>query len=72
MNRMPANPLIRRALAVAERRLGIEELAARLTAHHTTVAAWRDGHATMPERKFLLLVDVLTELDPTWDDWDGK
>jgi len=69
---MPANPLVKRALQVAEGRLGMEELAARLKAHSSTVIAWRDGHATMPERKFLLLVDVLTELDPSWTDWDRQ
>ena len=24
----------------------------------------------MPEYKFLRLVDILTELDPSWVDWD--
>ena len=34
----------------------------------TTIRAWQFGHAIMPERKFLRLVDILIELDPTWVD----
>jgi hypothetical protein len=26
------------------------------------------GHATMPESKFLALVDILNELEPDWTD----
>ena len=66
----PGNTLVVRAIEVAEQRLGMEELARRLKTPDTTVRAWRDRHATMPERKFLLLVDVLAELDVTWTDWD--
>jgi hypothetical protein len=45
----------------------MKELARRLKATEATVGAWRDGHASMPERKFLLLVDLLDELDASWD-----
>jgi DNA-binding transcriptional regulator YiaG len=61
-----------RAISVVERKIGITELAARLKVPEDTLRAWRDGHATMPERKFLMLIDVLTELVPTWDDWDQR
>ncbi len=66
----PGNTLVARAIEVAEQKIGIEELARRLNAPDTTVRAWRDRHASMPERKFLLLVDVLAELDVGWADWD--
>jgi hypothetical protein len=66
MNRLPVTPLITRGIAIAEKYLGMEALAERLRAHPDTIRAWRDGHATMPERKFLLLVDILTDLDPNW------
>jgi hypothetical protein len=70
MNRLPASPLVSRALDVAERHLGIEELSRRLVAPESMIRAWRFGHATMPEYKFLRLVDIITELDPSWIDWD--
>jgi hypothetical protein len=70
MNRLPASPLIFRALDVAEKHLGIEELSRRLVAPESMIRAWRFGHATMPEYKFLRLVDIITELDPSWIDWD--
>jgi hypothetical protein len=70
MNRLAANPLIGRALDVAEKRLGIEELCRRLIVPEATIRAWRFGHTTMPEDKFQRLVDVLLEIEPTWIDWD--
>jgi hypothetical protein len=54
------------ALEAAEKRLGMEELAIRLKAPATTVRAWRMGHATMPERKFVMLIDILASIEPTW------
>jgi hypothetical protein len=68
MNRLPASPLISKGLEIAEKYLGMEELCRRLGAPDSTIKAWRFGHATMPERKFLLLVDILMELDPNWTD----
>jgi hypothetical protein len=68
MNRLPTSPLIARGLEIAEKHLGIEELSKRLGVHESTVRAWRFGHATMPEYKFLRLVDILTDLDPNWTD----
>lgn len=72
MNRLPANPPVARALAVAENRLGVEELCRRLVAvaPETLLRAWRLGHSTMPEYKFLRRVDILTELDPSWVEGD--
>ena len=70
MNRLPASPLISRAIRVAEQHLGIEELARRLVAPETLIRTWQTGLATMPEYKFLRLVDILTELDPGWTEWD--
>jgi hypothetical protein len=64
MNRIPASPLIERALEIAEKLTGMERLSQRLGAPDTTIRAWRFGHATMPEHKFLRLVDLLAELDP--------
>ena len=72
MNRLPASPLIARVIEVVAARLGADELARRLNVPLTTLDAWRNGQATMPEFKFLRLVDVLTELDASWDDWDGR
>jgi len=72
MKRLPASPLIARSLEIAEKHLGMRELAWRLHSAEDTIRAWREGHATMPQYKFLRLVDVLTELDPSWQDWDNK
>jgi len=70
VKRLAASPLITRALDVAEKRLGMDELCHRLAAPETLVRAWRLGQAAMPEYKFLRLVDILTELDPSWTEWD--
>ena len=70
MKRMGVNPLVLRALEVVERKVGLHELALRLHMPEDTVRAWRDGNATMPERYFLRLVDVLTEISADWQDWD--
>jgi hypothetical protein len=68
MKRIPASPLVTKALEIAEKRLGRDELVRRLGAPDSTIKAWRFGHATMPEYKFLRLVDILTDLDPNWQD----
>jgi len=72
MERLPRPVLVMRALEVVEKKIGLQELARRLGMPPETVTAWRDGMATMPERKFLKLVDVLTDLDPDWREWDEK
>jgi hypothetical protein len=68
MKRMPASPLISKGLEIAENHLGIEELANRLHTVPSIIHAWLRGHATMPEYKFLRLVDILNELEPDWTD----
>jgi len=56
-----------RAIEIAEKHLGTTELAERLKAPESTVRAWRMGHAAIPERKFLLLVELLASLEPEWE-----
>ena len=68
MNRLPVSPLITKGLDIAERHIGIEELSRRLAVPETTIRAWRFGHVTMPDAKFLQLVDILVTLDPRWMD----
>lgn len=68
MNRLPVSPLITKGLEIAEKHLGIDELSRQLGAPDTTIRAWRFGHATMPERTFLKLVDILSAIDPDWTD----
>lgn len=72
MNRPPASPLVSRAIDVAEKRLGMDELAQKLVAPPTAIEAWRSGHPSMPEAKFLKLVDILTDLSIQWDEWNPK
>jgi hypothetical protein len=67
MNRIPVSPLISRGLELAEKRLGQVELSVRLGSPAESIKAWRIGTATMPEQKFRMLVDILTELDPNWN-----
>ena len=69
---MSVSPLIVRALDVAEKHLGIDELCRRLVVPQDSIRAWQRGHATMPQYKFLRLVDILTELDPSWKEWDDS
>ena len=42
-------------------------LSERLNAPPELIRIWIDGHATMPHRKFLLLVDLLDELGDSPD-----
>jgi len=70
VKRLAASPLIARALDIAEKRLGMEELCHRLAVPESAVRGWRLGHTAMPEYKFLRLVDILTELEPSWVEWD--
>ena len=66
MNRMPASPVVSKGLEIAEKHLGIVELAKRLHTVPSIIYAWRLGHDTMPEYKFLALADILSALDPDW------
>jgi hypothetical protein len=53
------------ALERALKALGPEKLSARLNAPPELIQTWINGHATMPKRKFLLLVDIIDEGDDT-------
>jgi hypothetical protein len=59
---MPDSEFSARALERALKALGPEELATRLQAPPELIQTWINGHATMPERKFLRLVDVLDDI----------
>lgn len=48
-----------RLLRQAADHIGLEELAMRLKASASLVDAWMQGLATLPDRKFSLLADVL-------------
>jgi hypothetical protein len=58
--------LVRLAIAAAEAKIGMEELVRRLKAPESTVRAWRDGHGAIPQKKFVLLIEVMTDVDPHW------
>ena len=66
MKRLHVSPLVLRAIEIAEKRLGMQELSTRLEATPAAIQAWRFGHAEMPDKDFLRLVDLLTELEPGW------
>jgi transcriptional regulator with XRE-family HTH domain len=70
MNRPPVSPLIGRALDIALKRLGKEELCKRLGVSQPTLDAWRLGHIVMPQADFLHLIDILTTLDIRWSEWN--
>ena len=70
MNRLPVSPLVMRALAVAEKRLGISQLCHRLDAPEAVVRAWQSGAIEMPDKDFLRLIDIVIDLEP--DFWARK
>jgi hypothetical protein len=72
MRSLDVSPIVLRALDVAERHLGAAELARQLNAPWNAVKLWRTGHLEMPEYMFLRLVDILTELDPSWNEQRTK
>ena len=43
-------------------RVGTADLAKRLNVPESLLQAWMSGHASMPDRKFLLLAEVLEQL----------
>ena len=51
------------ALRRAAELYGREELARYLNAPVDTLEHWLSGHATMPPRKFIVVLDLLTEAD---------
>jgi len=52
-----------RALERALKAIGPDLLSARLQVPPELIQTWINGHATMPERKFLRLIDVLDEIE---------
>ena len=72
MDRRPVSPLVARALKIAEKHLGIAEVAKRLGATESTVTSWQLGLAEMPDREFLLLADLLNEIGEPWLYPEGK
>ena len=59
-----------RALVVLEKRLGIDELCNRLGAPEAAVRAWQTGAVDMPDKDFLRLIDIVTDLEPEF--WSRK
>ena len=59
---MPDREFMAKALERALKALGPQELGTRLKAPPELIQTWINGHATMPERVFLRLVDVLDEV----------
>jgi hypothetical protein len=49
-------------LRMAAQRLGPAELAKRLNVPESLLTAWMSGHASMPDRKLLVLADLLDKL----------
>ena len=49
-------------LRMAAQRLGPAELAKRLNVPESLLTAWMSGHASMPDRKLLILADLLDKL----------
>jgi hypothetical protein len=47
---------------MAAQRLGPVELAKRLNVPESLLTAWMSGHASMPDRKLLILADLLDKL----------
>jgi hypothetical protein len=60
---VPDRHFTTQALERALKALGPEKLSVRLQVPPELIQTWINGHATMPERKFLRLVDVLDEID---------
>ena len=67
---MPPSPLVIRALAVTEKRLGIDELSQRLGVPETVIRSWQIGVTEMPDKDFLRLIDIITDVEP--DFWGRK
>lgn len=45
--------------------IGLDELAARLDAPAQAVQTWMRGQEAMPERNFMLLLDLLLDINPS-------
>ena len=53
-----------------ERRLGIDELCKRLDAPEAAIRAWQSGAVEMPDKDFLRLIDIVTDIEPEF--WTRK
>jgi hypothetical protein len=60
---MPDREVMSQALERALKAIGPDELSSRLKAPPELIQTWINGHATMPERQFLRLVDVLDDIE---------
>jgi hypothetical protein len=56
-----------RLLREAVKRAGVEAVAEALKVPPQTVFLWMRGHARFPDRKLLLLADLLDKLGPSQD-----
>ena len=55
-----------RAVEVAEKHLGTDELARRIGAKVATVSAWRSGVEAIPGDKLIKLLAILEGIKPDW------
>jgi hypothetical protein len=53
-----------RAIALAEKRLGIEALCQRMGVPEATIRAWQSGAVEMPNKDFLRLFDIVIDIEP--------
>jgi hypothetical protein len=44
----------------------LDELSRRLGTSPATVGAWRSGDVHMPDHEFIVLVDLLGDIEPVW------
>jgi len=72
MNCSHVSPLLLRALDIVEKHLGVEEVARRLGVSPKEIELWRSGRREVPDALFLLLVDLLIDIDPKWLDKDER
>jgi len=66
------SPLISRALDVAVKRVGMDQLSKRLGVPVSTIETWRLGGLVMPQADFLRLIDLLTTLEVRWSEWNPE
>jgi len=59
---MPDREFMVKGLERALKALGPDDLSERLQVPPELIQTWINGHATMPERKFLRLIDLLGEI----------
>ena len=59
---MPDSEFVAKALERALKELGPDDLSVRLQVPPELIQTWINGHATMPERKFHRLLDLLGEV----------